>query len=656
MIANPASRQPSVAWTVPALILANACLLLCAGEDWPVRTPKLPPAAGDHPRLFVRRSELADLQAKAATERGKAIVATLTPIAQNPGRTLKISASDIEVPPGLVDPPKPSVMAQAGGEAGEELEREALDTVVRAVGDDGTNFRVWHPVAWGALFLATGDRRWAWLAQRGVQQFVIENKASAIKAGVDELHFAQPASLGDLAQILLSMGLAYDASVEWWDDALAKDLARRLATYGGDGPLSVQAVVRGIPAGDPRWNGTDQGTVLGAVGLALMAVQGDLGAQQLPIGEWLDAIDQQLEAHLRLRWGDQGEWYKGISESLGPIGFALVPYLIAARDLRGVDFLTGRGAWLIRRWIFEPVATPFGAQFPWRSQIPYKKRKHTTEYIVPGTMPSLSPNGFALAGGMFSQGIAALPEHERPALAWMWQSVAGPAAPSWDTDGFGHRMILALRFWPEKTADPTSIQGFPRMVADRQKGAFLLRDRFKDAGDALVSIGLGSEPTVDGQSIGPQSIRIHYATITFDGPGMVRRARCSALAQRPDGGAVIDYGPLAGAKPTDDGQGTSGSIAVDFGGSSGARLLVIHVGPMAGIRNYVGLRPALEYTEEYDKGGWAMMHHGKIGGREAWMFLAGEGGAAPTISAAGDALKIGGQTVRLDGQRLVLER
>ena len=147
----------------------------------------VPPAPGEHPRLFFRKAELPAIKARAATEDGKRIVARL--------RFLLDGANGDQMPELYNDCPK----IENRDHAPSSVDNAPL----------GKAFTLWHPAGYGMLWQLTGEKKYADLSRKCVEKMFDGQRDRASMYSVVDPHGGLRAgpSVGALA-------MAYDLNFD----------------------------------------------------------------------------------------------------------------------------------------------------------------------------------------------------------------------------------------------------------------------------------------------------------------------------------------------------------------------------------------------------------------------------------------------------------
>jgi len=234
------------------------------------------------------------------------------------------------------------------------------------------------------------------------------------------------------------------------------------------------------------------------------------------------------------------------------------------------------------------------------------------------------------ADGLFGIGMGALPERFRPGLAWMYEEFVEPDVRP-EERIYEARLdpihaVYAFVNWPvgRPAVNPSSV--FPLAVHDSLHGYVLARNRIQDGDDCLFT-GLARR--------GPVGYHKNRATQEVMVWGLGIRTTMGSLS-----GQTTHWQPGA------DGSAifTMGGVpwAVDYSGASGAVALIVNVGGAAGQETRSGRAQAVAHTVQ-------------LGDRKVNLLRLGTGDL-PSPAVEGNRLVVGGQTLTLDGERIVLGR
>jgi hypothetical protein len=239
--------------------------------------------------------------------------------------------------------------------------------------------------------------------------------------------------------------------------------------------------------------------------------------------------------------------------------------------------------------------------------------------------------------GDIAHGFAAIDRKHVPALLWAYEHYIEPVRPHFGANTYPHRAVAALINWPigVKAQNPEKV--LPKAIADTIHGHFLSRNRFQDGDDIVVShlLQTGQEGYHRVKSGGKIFIRGLGLNTTL---GTKTRGQQAIFYEtRPNGSNIM----------SSIGGGAVSSLAVDFSGAAGAAALIVGVGP--------AFAEASHKQQQKDDGTKTRLFTGKLGG-QPYAALVLTRGDLPQVKVTGDALKVGGQTVRFDGRRIQLGR
>jgi hypothetical protein len=587
------------------MLIASMLLTTALAADepaWPAPVPGfVAPAANEHPRLFFRKSDVAELRRRAATPEGQRIVARLRATLGG-GDAMPTHKNPITVPD-----------LKSGKSA-------SLPEGAYSIG---------HAAGFGMLYQLTGEQRyadlgrqcfeWAWEGVRDIDppaRYGLAMSAGQLRSGP---------TLGWYA-------VGYDLCHDGWDPAFREKVATYIATYHV--PDATEDAVKGIaPKGrapstsleemvtKPRHNPASNhwGSIVGGTGLALLAVRGDAGTDTAKVDAWLQAVEGNARAAVTKGFGDHGFFSEG--QGAGHTGTypALISYFQAMRVAAGKDYTVGRPnvSWLTLRWIMELTTDSEGrAWYPIRGGGAY------------GSQHLFAMNGALSHGGWFSQGFGVIPEVYKPALLWTYQQVcASDDAGRYDSKNYPQRAMLALVNWPidVQPANPSTVM--PRFVADELHGYYMFRDRWQDVGDSIVTVF---------QQTGPKP----YGDFTDPGVRITKYGRKVTMNQPKMSGT-----PTARVDDAGNGVlqwGTTAAVAVDHTGTAGVPLVVAVLGG--------GL------SKEPARSGTDLEQQVKMGGVNLVVCTMATDAQHPRLRLEGERAVLGGLSFRVDAGALVIDR
>ncbi len=497
-----------------------------------------PVAPGEHPRLLFRREDVPALRARGQTPAGQAMLRRLR----------LLLGADGEQLPAERNPHAP-VNKNARGPA--ELGCGA--------------FTAWHCSGYALLHLVTGEQHYAALAFQALEllwQGVPDRDERYAWSGVSGLR---------IGPVLAGAALSYDLCYEAWSPAQRSAVVRRLMDYDDCDPQRLWTIDRMLFANGYPPGSNHYGAYIGGPGLVALALRDDPDVDPALIERWLGGAHQGIVRVLSYGFGDHGGFSEGHHPSRLSANSGLIALFQAMRVADGRNYLQPRSnaAWLTLRWIHLITAGVEGPVF--------------THH---GTYGGDAYDAWGLShGGEFAAGFGAIDPALRPALLWTWQHcIAGRQAcadraswlavgeDSFDILTYPHRALHAFVNWPleQEPVDPAQL--LPRVLVDRVHGYIHARERWQDADDLRVSLGLDTGP------------RGYYRFNTGTAPLRIaageRRVEAGLELQQPE---VIDYHDEPDGSHRVawfDQAGVSGWW-VDLSGRTGARLVAICAGPAA---------------------------------------------------------------------------
>ncbi|MBI5690331.1 MAG: SUMF1/EgtB/PvdO family nonheme iron enzyme [Verrucomicrobia bacterium] len=509
---------------------------------WFVPVPgHVPVAAGEHPRLLFRRTELAALRAKAATPEGRAMLQRLR---------LLLSGGSGEGPPAHFIPATAAYPKEPLGPA-----------------PPGT-FTVGHAAGYGLLYQLTGDSRFAdW----GRECF--ERALAGTRDRDPRYSFRRPGGALRAGPTLGWLAVGYDLCYDGWSVATRERFGRALAEYhevpdeaAPRGPVTLESLARGTM---PPYS-NHFGMQVGGAALALLAVRGEPWTDHSRVEELLTAAAHGLIRNLDEGFGDGGFFAEGDGTGSMASQIVFLSALQAWRSAAGLDFFSAprpNARLLTLKWIYQTVFREGRPEF----------------WPVRGGYPQNVWSRTGMSGAAyFALGMGSLPPAERGALLWCYQrflaAADARAGTPFDTASvYPQYAVSAFVSWPvgEPAVDPRLV--LPHVYRDSVAGFFCWRDRWQDEDDTVVTLltnpvrgymGAPADRTLAVQSRGR---RLSWGTVA-EGP-----VREWAAAPRGESSTLT----LA--------DGTA--FAVDFTGASGADLMLVTTGPAEGQTVRLGATP-----------------------------------------------------------------
>ncbi|MGD0898163.1 MAG: hypothetical protein ABR915_10035 [Thermoguttaceae bacterium] len=551
-----------------------------------------PVAPGEHPRLLFRQADVPALRKKAETPDGKAILARL--------RTL-LDGKNGDTLPTVFNPTAPN---------------NHNASPVLPVGAFTTS----HGAGYGLLYQVTGDRKYAELARQAVQMCFDG------KNDIDNRYcWSRPGTGMRAGAILAGVAYAYDFCYDAWPDDFRKKVALEIQNYnnrvaGDDGAsefrvnLESLSICESYPPGSNHY-----GAFLGT-GVAELGILGDPGTDTAKLAKCLRWAERNLLALLNEGFGDHGFYPEGQQASRVSTNCGGEEFLLALRSAAGRDYITPQpnAQWLTLRWLMEVVPSAQGPIFPHRG-------------VYGGD--NFSDERMLSHGGEFATGFGAIDPKLRPGLLWMYDNFVKPAYHDYGAAVYPHRAVLAFVTWPTdvQPANPATV--LPKTAADTIHGFFYHRNRWQDADDVVVTNLLDTGPRGFYGLVGRGGKRSENGVYAW-GAGI------HAQFQSPSGTPVVyETSPDGSSVLSTTTGGALSALAVDLSGASGAPALLVFTGPNCN-------------TGAHDPNG-ATVTEVTAGGRK-FTVVTLQKGEAPKPVADGDRVKVGNQTIRFDGKRLVL--
>ena len=464
-------------------------------------------------------------------------------------------------------------------------------------------YSISHAAGFGFLYQITGQRKYADLGKecfewafQGVRDRDREARYSwhlpggALRAGP---------SLGWYA-------VGYDLCYDGWDEAFRRKVALAIQNYDGgdarDKNTNIEGLVRGsrhMPASN-HW-----GMQVGGGALAVLTIMRDPGVDDAKIEDLLKQSSEAMIRNMTEGFGDHGWFAEGDGTGSMSSQIAFIPALQAWRVAGGKDFITPRpnGPWMSLKWIMLTVPRNGKMDFPKRGAYPHNV----------WTRDGISGAGY------FCEGFGGVTEAQRSALLWFYnrhlKELDEKNGTPFDTPSpYPHHSILAFVNWPFGMKQRNPIESVPPAVGDEKYGFYMFRNRWQDENDIVVSVQTRS-------TRGWHRARTRGDVEVW---GLGKKRRWGRLVNATHfQGAADGSGILGGSDGT--------CLAVDFSKASGAEGMLVMTGPGAA-------------------GGKLVASAG--GTKFSFLFLTT--GSAPALTADGDKVVVGGQTVSMKDGRIVV--
>jgi hypothetical protein len=434
-------RSKSVILTL-LLLITVPVLTLKAGEKgpWPAEVPGwTAPKAGEHPRLFFRRSDIPALRKRAETAEGKAITARLK-------------------------------VLLGGGEAMPEHKRTSetgkTDLPVGA-------YTMSHAAGFGLLYQITGEKRYADLGKE-----CFEWALNGIRDRDTSSRYSFKAPNGALraGPSLGWYAVGYDLCYDGWDENYRRKIALAIQNYNEGKFMSLAELARGarhMPASN-HW-----GMQVGGAALALLAIKGDPGVDSDTVDKLLEQNAKSMIRNLTEGFGDHGFFPEGDGTGSMSSHIVFASALNAWKTAGGKDFISPRpnAPWMTLKWIFLTIPRNGKLDCPKRGAYPHNVWQR---------------DGLSGAG-YFAQGFGAVTQGQKAALLWFYnyhlKEADAKAGTAFDTPSvYPHNAVLSFINWPFGTKQRNPAEVIPRAVCDKKWGFYMFRNRWQDENDIVISI------------------------------------------------------------------------------------------------------------------------------------------------------------------------
>lgn len=485
-------------------------------------------AAGEHPRLFFRKQDLAELRRRTATPEGAAVVKRL--------RVL-LNGGDGESMPTRLNPA-----------------RKAYET--NGFKGDAGAYTISHAAGFGFLYQLTGEARYADLARQ-----CVELGFAGQRSADDRYAWVAPGGELRAGPTLGWTAAAYDLCYDAWPEDFRRKVALAIQNYadmaGGEWNTPEGITLRKMvltPRQGPRSN--HFGAVAGGCGLAVLAIHGDPGTDTALLDRYLAVLERSVVRHLRDGWGDGGYYNEGWGASRVGTQGGFLCFLQALRVAQGHDYLNverPNASYVTMVSRCSMVLGPPG-YFPYRSNM-------GGTYGNPDIGARDQRSGMS-HGGYFSEGFGAVADRYKPALLWTYNHIfKADDAPCDTLSPYPHRAMLALINWPFELQEYNPARVMPLATRDHLYDYFVFRNRWQDTNDVVTTV-LIQQP--DGTK--PRSVMVWgLGGLRLDFGEPPRRVKVRQYQPGQDGSATLAAGDWA--------------LAVDYSRAAGVDALVVSLDP-----------------------------------------------------------------------------
>ena len=577
---------------VPAII----CLLtvLTAGvvarESFPGPTDVpgfVPPAPGEHPRLFFRKHGLPAMRARMQTPEGQAILKRLRCLLNGgDGESLpqyyNCARKAYDTPEKLRgDDLKEEIRSMSPGPS-EAMDETELDGELAALARDqdraekkpngkpeepfrppwarkdgvylwGTDlpvgaFTVSHAAGYAFLYLLTDDPKYAGLARQ-----CVEIGYSGQRDRDNRYSWHNPGGMLRTGPAIACIAMAYDFAYDGWPEEFRRDLALRIQNYRMGTGETMEQLCHGprmVPSSN-HW-----GPQVGGAAIGLLAIRDDPGTDTVLIDRHLAGLQKNTVAlFTQGGFGSNGGYGEGHHPARMTSAY-LLPAFSAWKNCVGKDWVTDnpRTHFIATRWIYEIM----------------RVRDHLAINMYGRYARTVFHRGGMSAGGEFAAGFGAVPEAHVPAVKWFYNHVIDPR-PAEEKDYeavvYPHRAVWAFTYWPVDVPERNPSEVLPRVWHDYRKGTTVFRNGWHEdpSEDIVVTVNMGSRRGYGGADYGGFAAfiglgRKHYLPSWFYG------CTTSYLRTAPDGSGIISS--IKGKS----------YLAVDYSKASGADALIVMTG------------------------------------------------------------------------------
>ncbi|MGD0900248.1 MAG: hypothetical protein ABR915_20640, partial [Thermoguttaceae bacterium] len=271
------------------------------------------------------------------------------------------------------------------------------------------------------------------------------------------------------ASRLLGIALAYDLCYDAWDEEFRQLLAEYIQVAAlelGSGMYEGFAMDAKVFDPDPARH--RNASRMACAGLAALAVLGDTDTAGQPLAE-VDRLARLAERQVLhyLRAGitqsgvsPEGATYKDFALANGVLQFLQASRVARGRDLTAANRMLLAGNVLAAR-LEEGGKCDFG-------------------------LASISIQ----ASGLWPIGLGSVPRDLLPAMRWCFDRDVGLAGKQHFGCAYPYQAAYVLANYPFDLPAKSPAEALPLVAPDNMHGHFLLRNRWQDAGDAMVELYL----------------------------------------------------------------------------------------------------------------------------------------------------------------------
>jgi hypothetical protein len=394
------------------------------------------------------------------------------------------------------------------------------------------------------------------------------------------------------APIVAGVALAYDLCYDSWDEKRLKKITNWL--YQESKILALGQKGKGWnPNSWSNWSARARG----AAGLATLAIMNEperfFIESNVEKEYWrsLKISERNIKRLLTIGIGDRGFGTEGDHYTTEPLILTIIPFLQAYKNVLGQDLISNSSAeWFLPHYVMRMVGT---------------KGKLS--------LPAYGRHRYMAAGSLFAMGWETVPEKHLPAVQWFFERNFGLQGDQ--TFGIGtykpYQAAFALMGYRENIIPKNPAQILGHVLADKQKGLYVFRNRWQNNNDFVASIYLQKEPLKASWSFpdtGSFRIRGLGEKWAKAGPSQPKKINENVILS-PDL-PPKDKKNLFGAKPIffksfADGSGVVSlsyhnwlrSFAVDYSGKSGVPGLFVIVDKFQNPENKIQEKTWIMHTD-----------------------------------------------------------